>query len=334
MNTKGRLVPLALLLPLGHPTLGGDYEAAARVAEEEWSAWAADAYESRAVAEARVLAYGSKRSSTSKLARSAELTVRCFDSLFPPEPRPADAPPRRTAVLVELANEEDLASVTAFLATRHPELAGWSRSAAKGVGFALGDPPCAGWLLDVPQNEVWSPENELVNRLARLLLLERFGLEPNWLELGLAWHVEICVCKDVYCFPYRSGFVSKKEHKRWDARLAEVMKARAGAPVALGELTGWARGNWDEVRAVLSYGAAVMLARHYGVELPAVLSAFAAERREKGREVHADGSWVTIPDYEIPEERQRALLDAILGVDFAAELTRFAAAPKGYRRPR
>jgi hypothetical protein len=171
-------------------------------------------------------------------------------------------------------------------------------------------------------------------RLTRLLTLERFGRLPHWLEMGLAWHVELVVCKDVYCFPFRAGFVSKKEHKSWDARLAAAMKARGERPLDVAELAGWRRGTWDEERGPLAWGAAALLARHFAEELPALLAAYAAERRQHGRLVRADGSWEALPDWEIAAERERELLDATLRVDFAAELTRFARAPRAYRPSR
>jgi hypothetical protein len=342
------LVPraaLKLLLAAGLAAygMGRAQEPAASAGQEPWSGWAAElllsddapsTYAPNAVAEGRVVVWCSKRSKASRLTRAAERSLAAFDALVPPSTREKEAPPAHAAVLFELANRESLESLTAYLGKRYESLAGWAPAAARGVGFALEEPLSAGWLLEVPENEVWSPENELVNRLARLLTLERFGRLPHWLEMGLAWHVELVVCKDVYCFPFRAGFVSKKEHKSWDARLAAAMAARGASPIGVEELSGWARGTWDEQRAPFAWGAAAMLARHYAAELPALLATYAGERRQHGRITHADGSWEALPDYELAPERERELLDAILGVDFAAELTRFARAPRSYRRSR
>lgn len=331
----------ASLIALPTPALGldraPDYAALADAAEAGWTAWATGAereYEVERIEGGRVLFWHTKRSKASKLERAAERTIRAFDALFPPQERTADDPPPRCAVLVELANAEDFAALAETLAQQNAALASWAPNAARGVGFALEDPLAAGWLLEVPQSEVWSPENELVNRLARLLTIERFGRQPNWLEMGLAWQFELTICKDVFCFPYRAGFVSKKEHRSWDSQLAAAMRARGDTPIGVEELAGWPRGTWDEVRGPLSWGAAAMLARHYEEELPKVLEAFAAERRKEGRRTHPDGSWETIPDYEIPTGRQTELLDSICAVDFAKELTRFAKSPRGYARSR
>jgi hypothetical protein len=260
--------------------------------------------------------------------------VSRFDDLFPPAGREAEAPPRRTAVLFPLSGPKAFASVAGFLGRKYPRLAAWAGAAPNGVGFLLEDPLCAGWLLDVPKNEVWSPDNEQANRLARLLLAERYGRQPYWLAQGLAWELELEVCHDVYCFPFRTGFVAKKEHRRWPARLAALMAARGDRPLTLAELAAWPRNTWNQDLAVLSFGAAGLLARHYPDELPPVLAAFAAVRRQDGRTTHPDGSWELIPDYEIPAPKQLEILNHELGVDFEAELTSFAKHPKGYHRPR
>jgi hypothetical protein len=319
------------------------YEAAADDALELWADWASaqlrGAVEVEApgsfvdAADARVLIGYAKGSSASKLRKQSEKAVKVFDRLFE-EAEHVDGCAPRTAVLFELAGPRSFASVTGYLAEKQPRLAAWAEAAPRATGFLLEDPLCAGWLREMPGSEVWSPENELVNRLARLLVVERFGRQPQWLAQGLAWHVELEVCKDVYCFPFREGFVSKKEHRSWPRRLAELTAERGERPIEMSELTGWARNTWNEQSAALAWGAATMLAEHYEEELPRVLAAFAAERVKEGRDVAADGSWTWKPDWELPAERERELLDAELGVDFLAELGRFASRPKGYRRPR
>ena len=149
-----------------------------------------------------------------------------------------------------------------------------------------------------------------------------------------SWRVHLAL--ELKKVPYEARLlqVSKKEHKSWDARLAAVMQERGERPVDARELCAWARGTWDDALAPLAWGAVAMLARAYEAELPALLDAYAAERRREGRKVHPDGSWEALPDYEIAPERAVELLDTALGVDFGAELTRFARAPRSYRRPR
>lgn len=329
------------LLVLPGP-IGGEYAAALEAAETTWEPWLETdgakgleaRYASRAAAGDRVLVVTPKGTSASKLGKAAEKVVKRFDGLFEEGARDAGALPPRTAVLVSLAGPQSLASVTRHLASVEPRLAGWAGAAAGGTGFALEEPLCAGWLEEVATSEVWSPENELVNRLTRLLTVERFGRQPHWLAQGLAWFVELEVCKDVYCFPFRTGFVSKKEHRSWPKRLGEVLVARGERPLTIEELAGWPRDSWDEQRAVLSWGAVAMLVEHYPEELPRVLHAFRRLRETDGRDTKADGSWTVIPDYEIPAARQLEVLDRELGVDFLLELGRCARKPNTYRRPR
>ena len=61
--------------------------------------------------------------------------------------------------------------------------------------------------------EEWDIENELVHRLAHLLLLRRFGQQPFWLTMGFSWYVEKEMRGAIYCYPYRSGFVWASEHE-------------------------------------------------------------------------------------------------------------------------
>jgi hypothetical protein len=315
------------------------YAESAAQARELWARWIAAeeverAYSSAEVAGARVLVFRPAGTSASQLAGRSGRTVKAFDAIFAASARDASVAPPRTAVLVSLAGPKSFASVTRHLGEAEPRLADWAQSAPSGTGFLLEDPLVAGWLEKVSEIEVWSPENELVNRLARLLTIERFGRQPQWIAQGLAWHVELTVCKDVYCFPYRSGFVSKKEHKSWPAKVAEAMAQRGEAPIRIEELTGWARNTWDEARATLAYAAAAMLAKHYPAELARVLDAFTRVRVADGRATAADGSWTWIADYEIPAERQLEVLNAELGADFLAELAAYASKPKSYHRPR
>jgi hypothetical protein len=319
------------------------YEKAAVGAMDFWGDWAAGqllgTVEVEApcsfvtAAEGRVLIWYAKGSSSSKLKTHSEKAVKAFDALFAASPHVEGSAPR-TAVLFELAGPKSFASVTAYAGAKLPHLSAWAQTATQGTGFLLEDPLAAGWLHSVPKREVWSPENELVNRLARLLMIERFGRQPQWLAQGLAWHVELEVCKDVYCFPFREGFVSKKEHKSWPQKLTSLMAARGDRPIEMGELTGWRRNTWDDASAALAWGAATMLAEHYEAELPRVLAAFAALRTKEGRNTAADGSWTSNPDYEIPAERELEILDRELGTGFLTELTRFAGKPGSYRRPR
>jgi hypothetical protein len=341
---------LPLLLSLSSPTIeppslraDDGYRQAAEQADAPWEEWADSkelsggiekSYKSITAADHRVVIWYPKGTASGKLKRTAEKAVDALDKLFPPKGREQDAPPRRAAVLFPLAGPKTFESVTTHIGRTVPRLAGWAKTAPRGVGFLLEEPLVAGWLLTVPDREVFNSENELVNRLTRLVTIERYGRLPYWLGQGLAWQVELSVCKDVYCFPFRSGFVSKKEHKSWPKRLTATMAARGERPITIEELSGWSRNTWNEERAILAWGAVSMLAKHYEKELPGLLAAYARLRAKEGKKTEADGSWQWIPDYEISAEKELELLNRELGVDFLAELNDFARKPRGYVKPR
>ena len=304
-----------------------------------WEAWAAErreageapAYVLDPVGRTGVLLVRPSRRSAGRAKKAVERACDAFDELVPP---PAQAE-LRTPVLLDLEDGASLGSAAAFLGRRHPYLAGWAAAAGEGVGFVLEDPLVAAWIQEVPGlGKEWSPENELVNRLAQLLLVQRHGRQPQWLALGLAWVVELDVCKDVYCFPHRTGFVGKREHAGWAATLRLLREARGERPFSIDDLAGWPRGTYDDERAALAWGAATLLARHFADSLPALLAELAAVRDRDGRVTHADGSWDPVQGYEVPPETQREVLDRVLGCDFLAELGRFAAQGRAYSRRR
>jgi hypothetical protein len=319
------------------------YEVAIGAAQSTWEGWAKTkaggldavekSYKAQSSPDQRVLIWSPRGTSASKLMKTSKKSIKQFDDLFKGQARSAGAPEKRVAVLFPIVGPKSFARITAQVGRAVPRLAGWGTGAVKGVGFLLEEPLSAGWLLKVPNSEVWNVENELVNRLARLLTIERFGRQPHWLAQGIAWHIEQKVCKDVYCFPYRNGFVSRKEHKSWSKRLPLVMAARGDRALSATDLHGWTRDSWNADSAVLASGAVDMLAKHYSAELPKVLDAFMGLRNKDGRTTEADGSWQVIPNYEIPADQEQQILNESLGHNFLEQFERYARAPKRYRRP-
>jgi len=292
------------------------------------------AYVSTPLLDGRIELVHARRRSSSALARNVEKTVRAFDRLLPAEEAaPTEA---ETPVLVQLEDPEALGRIKAALGQRFPYLTGWAASGERGVGFVLEQPLLAGWLAEVPgvKKSEWKPGNELTNRLAQALLIQRAGRLPQWLTQGLAWHVELEVQNDIYCFPFRAGFVGKKEHKGWQ-RALKAMLGEGGQPApSMTELASWPRGTYDDRHAALAWGAATLLAEYFPEALPGILSDLEARTREGGRITHPDGSWETVADYELPAEVQVEVLDARLGTSFLGELERFCRLGSSYVRPR
>jgi len=301
-----------------------------------WQAWleacaaaGGSAYATEDVADGRILLVYPKRHGAGRDRHEIERTCKLFDALVPPPAEPPEHPV--PAVLVDLEDQEDLGSAARFLGTRFPYLADWAERAGEGVGFVLEHPLVAAWVRTVPGvDKEWRPENELVDRLAQLLLEQRHGREPQWITIGLAWCIELEVCRDIYCFPYRAGFVGKREHKGWTEALAGIAAARGERPFSIDDLAGWPRGVYDDERAAVAWGAATLLVRYYPEALPQVLQELAELRVRDGRVTHPDGSWEAIDGYEVPAPKQLEVLDRALGFEFLPELARFAVQGRSY----
>ena len=211
-----------------------------------------------------------------------------------------------------------------------PRLKAWACSAGARVnGFVLSEPLVAAWIDDPPGVDEWHAHNELVHRTAQLLIRRQAPQLPSWLLLGLAWHVEETVQDSVYCFPYRSGFVSACEHTDWGLTLANNFKpARrkkdGKEPVlSIQEFADWVPGSADDFtggRAYVAFGVARYLAHEKTTAVQDLAAKFNAAI-EKGSKVWVSATeWKTVPDYRIPVEEQLAMLNAVEG-DLLAKVT-------------
>ncbi|MHC4262795.1 MAG: hypothetical protein ACYSWX_09755 [Planctomycetota bacterium] len=221
-------------------------------------------------------------------------------------PHPEGGGHDRTAILIEVADREDLGVVLDALAERAPYLTGWAASMKGSSGFTLESPLIAAWVDGGPFQEEWSSQNELVHRCAQLQTLERFGQLPYWLAEGIAWRVEYGLLESVYCFPNRSGFVRVEEHVEWPDQLEALFSRRKQKRDALSfeELTELQRGEYSQSAALKSYGAIQYLGDDDPDALGRWLDALVDHREHHGKVVEEDGSWHWIPGYEVPLEIQ------------------------------
>lgn len=240
---------------------------------------------------------------------------------------------KSASVIAEIATDEDLGSLCDALATSFSTYASWLASVRATTGFVLPDPGLAAYLAQPKgiKAKEWHRENEFVHRAAALELYARYGRLPCWLEVGFAWRAEVEVCKDVYCFPGRSGFVAAGEHRGWTAALAASAKARLDKPFEYDELTGLPRGTYDADLAPRAWGSVEYLARHRRETLAPLLAELARTRDAGSRVTHADGTWETIANYEVPRAKERELVERIVHPEFGAEVTRFFAQGQGFR---
>jgi hypothetical protein len=234
-----------------------------------------------------------------------------------------------TAVLVAARDADDYGAALELLAERHEHLRGWIEQARATAGCTLESPLIAIWLLEGGGLEEYRPENELVHRLATLLVHRRFDHQPAWMLQGLAWHFEDALLDTLYCFPGRSEFVFATEHAGWDKALkSEHADVEA---LACADVIALERGRFDAGAAQRAFGAARFLAEHRADALPQVLEELRLLREEKGIEHGTDGTWKRIPGYEPSAADVEAVLVKAAGEDVLAEMLASFRKGKGYR---
>jgi hypothetical protein len=177
-----------------------------------------------------------------------------------------------TVVLVLVRHQKDFERLLAEIGKLNPLLADWAKSARALQGVVLGDPLVAAYL-ELPDGvEEWDPDHELINRLARLLLLRRFAELPNWFVQGYAWHMEFALRNAVYCFPWRDEFVWATEHTGWDKILAEWFEKDELNT----DFLGWKRGAHKAQEAKTSWGVVEFMLEYEGARTPDLLEALRA----------------------------------------------------------
>jgi hypothetical protein len=229
--------------------------------------------------------------------------------------------PHQIPVLLEARNAGDYKSALEALIETCPWLSDWAGATGENAnGLVLPRPLMGAWLVDAPGNEEWDPQNELVNRLAQLILIDRAGVQPYWLLSGVAWEIELTVRKGIYCFPYRDGFVGIEEHGGWSPQLKAAFEARAQKPPTASEVASLKRGVYVDAKAALAWGSARWLLRQKTSSLPAILADLDLARRKQGIAVEADGTWKTIEGWDWPDELLGEVIKRHLGADAFVQL--------------
>lgn len=253
--------------------------------------------------------------------------------LAPTKPEPTSAPPKvtkwgsqgqpldsQTVVLLVVTDQGDFEDLLKHLASEFPYLDTWTREAKALQGFVLGDPLSAAYLERPAGVEEWDPDHELVNRLARLALLARYGDLPNWFVQGYAWHMEFALQGSVYCFPWRDEFVGVGEHSGWHQIVRDrFLKTR----IKPADFMNWRRGAYRDPEAKASWGMSEYLVAKEGTKLPGLLDLLRVFREEHGRVQDDPNSWRRDVDYEIPLVDQNKLLVQVLGPDYPEHASLF-----------
>ena len=330
--------------------------AAAKDAIRFWEPWA-DQHEYRMdlSADGRLLlltlgdSRGTKRAKENMT--SVESVMERMDAILPlPASRAAEVAPGEpdegtfeygslplesaTAVLAEMDEPEHHVAAVNHIVAGNDYLRAWGSAAGNLTGFVLEQPLVAAWQPKAGIKEDWegASANEMVNRLAQLMTLRRFGRLPYWLSMGIAWHVEMEELEGVFCFPYRnSEFVSASEHNQWDRTLRNTFKGRK-EPLGMAELTVLQRGTFDMEAAQKTWGAVTFLVQHHPGALAEISDELHRTWDEKGRKTNADGTWTRITDFEPSDEDQLAVFEQHVP-GFLKELQEFFLKGKGYKKP-
>jgi hypothetical protein len=355
--TAGELTWRATKLETG--ALPADMPAPAQDAIRYWEAWA-DEHEYRMdlSADGRLLLLTLGDSRGTKRAKEnmtrIERVMKRMDEILPlPASRAVEAAPQAppagaddgkfeygrvaresvTAVLMEIDAPEHLVTAVDRIVAENEYLRAWGMAAGELTGFVLEQPLVAAWQPKAGIKEDWEGDsaNEMVNRLAQLMTLRRFGRLPYWLNMGIAWQVEMEELEGVFCFPYRSGFVSSSEHHQWDRMLRNTFKGREGA-LRMSDITELKRGMFDMEAAQIGWGTVTFLVEHHPGALAEINDELYRLWDEKGRMTNPDGSWTRIVGFEPSDEDQLAVFEKHVP-GFLTELQAAFLKGKSYKKP-
>ncbi|MFT7678165.1 MAG: hypothetical protein ACI8QC_002151 [Planctomycetota bacterium] len=156
-------------------------------------------------------------------------------------------------VLVRLENEADRDALVDDLLRRAPGLQAWANDARNQSALLLRKPACAAWI-ESGKASVLSSEGECANRLTHLLLNERFGELPAFLEEGLAWYVEQELTGKLSSAPYLAESPRSLPRRGFEHDLRALFRGREDTPISVEDLLGMQHASWDAELAALAWG--------------------------------------------------------------------------------
>ncbi len=316
---------------------------------EPYSDWAQEnQYHLALSQDARVILLSDSPKLSKKRMKLVESALDAFDQLMTPPDRSQSTekflsaswgvgqhrPDAEPIVLIEVQAQNEYEALCASIGKDNPNLSNWASHAADAPGFAEEQLSISAWQTAPDGFEigkVWRPENELVNRLARMLLHRSFGPQPTWLRIAAAWRIEMQVMDSLYCFPYRQEFVGVGEHSGWANELKRRFKKRKKQPLQFTEFAAWKRNTWNPDEVQLSWGFVEFLARHHPGTLPAAAEQYRTLYKAKSTITSPDGSWRIDPTYQIPLEEQLQILQSSVGANLLEEASSFLRTWKRYK---
>ncbi|MEW6746334.1 MAG: hypothetical protein AB1486_26635 [Planctomycetota bacterium] len=193
-----------------------------------------------------------------------------------PTGKAASSPPHACATLIECRAEPHYRGALELIRQEYPLLSRQLAGLDEASGFLLSNPLVGSWLKLPAGVEEWRPEHELINRLTQLLIMRRFGRPPFWLLIGSAWYAEFELKRQIYSFPYRSGFVAVGEHAGWASDLERRFSGKEARTLTIDRLAGIAPGTYAAPDAGLCWGVVTFLAKRHPAALAGILADCAA----------------------------------------------------------
>lgn len=234
-------------------------------------------------------------------------------------------PDSQTGVMLVIRDEKEFGTALDELGKTHAYLKDWLALARKNTGFVLEQPLCGAYIENASGQEEWSPDHELLNRIAQMLLLSRFGQLPNWLVQGVAWEAEMAFDQSIWCFPYRDEFVYTVEHAAWPTEVKNKFKDRAKDPLKMDEFATWKRGTYEHDAAQTSWGVVHYLATQHKAKFSQTLEEFRQTFDVQNRKPKPDGTWERIKDFQLPASAQLKILTKYTDADFLKKATAWLA---------
>lgn len=273
-----------------------------------------------------VLSSGRFNRSVRREDRLVRRGLAAFDELVSPteDAGIAGGPVEECSVLLRCHDRKEYEAALDFLASTRPYLSPWASSARRGDGFVLRQPNCAAWI----EREAKSgAENELVHNLAQCLTAARYGEPPAWLTRGVAWHVELEVCRSIRTLP------DAEEDRGWSRMLKDAYARREGLRLECADFARLSASSSNELQAGMAWGMVSYLAEFQPGTLGPVLRDLGRYAANHGRVDLEDGRWEPKPGYELPLTVQAQVLGRHVKGDPFADCTEYFQLGSRYRPP-
>lgn len=256
--------------------------------------------------------------------------IAAFDALVVPPTEEGSQPAvegrklEECCVLLRMHDRPDYEAALEFLGRTRPYLGPWASGTASQDSFQLRQPNCAAW---IERETKGSTQNQLVHHLASGLVAARYGEPPAWLRRGVAWQVELEVCKSIRTLP------GAEEQRGWSRMLKDTYARREGLSLACADFAALSDEGGAELEAGMAWGLVEFAAEHRPGSLGPILQDLGRYAADHGRVTYEDGRWEPRPGYEIPIGVQAHVLRRHGQQNLFAECTGYFQLGSRYRSP-